>query len=228
VNPSRIVTLFLKATIVLAPWSLKRQLLQHFFGFNLDPTARIGFSWIYPKSLRMAPGSRIGAFTVAVNLDILDLGEHATISRNNWITGFPTGTSSPHFAHQPSRSASFYLGPHASITKGHHIDATNRITIGAFTTIAGYRSQILSHAIDLQYSRQHSKEIIIGEYCFVGSNCVILGGSLLPDYCVLGALSLLNKPLTDSWFVYAGQPAIKRKPIDQASAYFRRKLGSVV
>jgi acetyltransferase-like isoleucine patch superfamily enzyme len=120
------------------------------------------------------------------------------------------------------------LGAHAAITKSHHIDCTNRITIGPFTTIAGYHSQLLTHSIDLQHNRQHSEPITIGAYCFVGSNCVILGGSVLPDQCVLGALSLLNKPFSESWSLYGGQPARRLKPIDANAAYFSRLEGFVV
>ena len=175
----------------------------------------------------MAAGSRIASLSVAVNLDVLDLGECASIGRGNWITGFASGTSSAHFAHQPDRRAELYLGAHAAITKDHHIDATNRITIGPFSTIAGYRSQLLSHAIDLQHNRQHSEPITIGAYCFVGTSCVILGGSVLPDHSVLGALSLLNKSHSESWSLYAGQPARRLKAIDPSAAYFSRSRGFV-
>lgn len=223
----RILSTALKATIVPLPWPLKRPLLQRLFGFQLSPSARIGLAWIYPQTLRMGAGSRIASLTVAVNLDVLDLGERASIARSNWITGFPTGTDSPHFAHQANRRPELLLGAHAAITKHHHIDATNRITIGPFSTIAGYHTQLLSHSIDLHSNRQHSEPITIGTHCFVGSSCVILGGSVLPDHSVLGALSLLNKPFTNSWTLYAGQPARLVKPIDQSAAYFHRSVGYV-
>lgn len=219
---------FLQVLIVLLPWPLKRPLLQWLFGYRLAPSSRIGLAWVYPRQLRMAPGSRIDHLTVAVNLDSIELGEQAIIGRSNWITGFPTGTHSLHFAHQSERRAELQLGAHASITKHHHIDCTNRISIGPFTTIAGYSSQLLSHSIDLQHNRQHSEPIIIGAYCFVGSSCVILGGSVLPDHSVLGALSLLNKPHAASWSLYAGQPAVRRKAIDPSAAYFSRQSGFVV
>jgi acetyltransferase-like isoleucine patch superfamily enzyme len=218
----------LQPLIVLLPWPLKRLLLQRLFGYRLAPSARIGLAWVYPRRLTMAPGARIDHFTVAVNLDSLELGEESSIGRSNWITGFPTGTGSPHFVHQSQRRAVLQLGEHAAITKHHHIDCTNRVSIGPFTTIAGYSSQLLSHAIDLQHNRQHSEPIVIGAYCFVGSNCVILGGSALPDHSVLGALSLLNKAHTESWGLYAGQPAIWRKAINRDAAYFIRKSGFVV
>jgi acetyltransferase-like isoleucine patch superfamily enzyme len=163
-----------------------------------------------------------------VNLESLELGQAASIGRSNWITGFPTSSLSCHFAHQPHRRAELLLGAHAAITKHHHIDATNCITIGPFTTIAGYRSQLLSHSIDLQHNRQHSEPITIGAYCFVGTSCVILGGSTLPDHSVLGALSLLNKEHTEPWGLYAGQPARRLKSIDSNAVYFNRSRGFVV
>jgi acetyltransferase-like isoleucine patch superfamily enzyme len=223
----RLPRMLIQITIAALPWQLKRPLLQRFYGYQLDPTARIGLAWIYPRQLHMAAGSRIDALTVAINLDLLELGEMASIGRGNWITGFPSGTDSPHFAHQPDRRGELLLGDHASITKNHHIDCTNRITIGPYTTIAGYSSQLLSHSIDLYLNRQHSEPISIGAYCFVGSNCVILGGSVLPNFCVLGALSLLNKAYSDTWWLYGGQPARRLKPIDTSAGYFKRSQGFV-
>jgi UDP-3-O-[3-hydroxymyristoyl] glucosamine N-acyltransferase len=225
---ARLPQTLLRITITALPWPLKRLLLQRLFGYQLDPSARIGLAWVYPRRLRMAAGSRIDALTVAINLDLLELGEMASIGRGNWITGFPSGTDSLHFTHQPERCGELLLGDHAAITKNHHIDCTNRVTIGPFTTIAGYHSQLLSHSIDLQHNRQHSEPISIGAYCFVGSNCVILGGSALPDQCVLGALSLLNKPLSETRCLYGGQPARRLKPIDPNAAYFSRSNGFVV
>jgi acetyltransferase-like isoleucine patch superfamily enzyme len=224
---ARLLQMVLRGMVVLLPWPLKRLLLQGVYGYELNPSARIGLSWIYPRRLRMAAGSRIDSLCVAVNLDAIELGEKASIGRGNWITGFPTGTGSPHFAHQQERRAELLLGAHAAITKHHHIDATNRISIGPFTTIAGYRSQLLSHAIDLQHNRQHSEPITIGGHCFVGTSCVILGGSVLPHHCVLGALSLLNKPQVEPWSLYAGQPARRLKAIDSSAAYFSRTRGFV-
>jgi acetyltransferase-like isoleucine patch superfamily enzyme len=225
---ARLGLTLLKASIAALPWPLKRPFLKRLFGYQLDPSARIGLAWVYPRHLRMAAGARIDALTVAIHLDALEMGQMASIGRGNWITGFVTGTDSPHFAHQPNRRAQLLLGDHAAITKNHHIDCTNRITIGPFTTIAGYQTQFLSHSIDLQHNRQHSEPITIGAYCFVGSNCVILGGSELPHHSVLGALSLLNKVHSEPWCLYAGQPARRLKAIQADAAYFCRSQGYVV
>ena len=67
------------------------------------------------------------------------------------------------------------MGESAAITKNHHIDCTNTIEIGAFSTVAGYQTQFLTHSIDVLENRQHSAPIRIGPYTFVGTNSVVLG-----------------------------------------------------
>lgn len=175
----------------------------------------------------MEDGSRIGALCTIIHLDEVVLKAHSRMGRGNWVTGFPSGTRTSHFAHQQDRVSRLVLGEHAAITKDHHIDCTNIIKIGAYTTIAGYRSQLLTHSIDLQVSRQHSEPINIGDYCLVGAEVVILGGARLPSYCVLGAKSLLNKVFDEEWCLYAGIPAAKKGVIPHDAKYFSRETGFV-
>lgn len=216
-----------KIIIIFLPWSLKRCLLSSIFGYKLDPTASIGLAWIFPRKLVMCPYSSIASFTVAVNLDLVHLDSNSRIGRSNWITGFPTGTKSPHFSHQIHRRAELHLGKHSAISKCHHIDCTNCVTIGDFSTIAGYRSQILTHSVDILSNRQDSSSISIGSYVFVGTNCILLGGSCLPSYSVLGALSLLNKSYSEEYSLFAGNPAKKVKSLDADCMYFNRATGFV-
>ncbi len=216
----------LKLLIIFLPWALKRRALGRFFGYRLDPSARIGFAFIYPENLEMKPHSRIDHLNVAVNLTLIYLGEHSTISRGNWITGFPKHQA-PHFAHLPNRAPELVIGRHSAITKNHHIDCTARILIGDFVTIAGYRSQLLTHSINIVENYQDAQSIEIGDYCFVGTNSVILGGAKLPANSVLGAKSLLNKSFDDGFYLYAGVPAkpVKALPVD--AKYFSRAVGFV-
>ena len=216
-----------KALIVALPWRLKRRVLSAFFGYRLAPSARIGVSWVYPKKLLMEEGSRIGPFCAVINLDEVLFKAHSSMGRGNWVTGFPTGTCSPHFAHQKERVSRLVLGEHAAITKNHHIDCTSPVEVGAFTTIAGYQSQFLTHSINLHNCRQEAKPIKIGDYCLVGTNVVVLGGAELPNHSVLGAKSLLNKRQTEAWSLYAGIPAAKKSEIPKTAKYFTRSSGFV-
>ena len=119
------------------------------------------------------------------------------------------------------------LGTHSAITSRHLLDCTNTVSIGPFTTIAGFRSQILTHSIDLAVNRQNSAEVKIGAYCFVGTGCIVLPGASLPDYCVLGAGAVLNQPVSESHTLYAGVPAHAVKKLPADSGYFNRPRGFV-
>lgn len=226
-HPMLYLKLFLRALVVPMPWGLKRRILTFFCGYKLAPSARIGTSWVFPKKLVMEEGSRIGPFCTIIHLDEVFLKAHSSMGRGNWVTGFPTGTGSPHFAHQPERVSRLVLGEHAAITKNHHIDCTSPVEVGSFTTIAGYQSQFLTHSINLGECRQESKPIKIGNYCLVGTNVVVLGGAELPDHSVLGAKSLLNKRQTEEWSLYAGVPATKKSEIPKTAKFFTRTLGFV-
>lgn len=209
------------------PWSLRRRALNSWFHFEIHPTARIGLSWVFPSKLIMEAHALIGHFNVAIHLDCVHMKTQSSIGRGNWITGFPINTSSPHFKHQPTRQSRLVLGDSAAITKNHHIDCTNTIDVGQFATIAGYQSQFLTHSIDVLENRQSSAPIIIGEYTFVGTNSVILGGAILPSFSVLGAKSLLNKAQSEEWSLYGGTPAKKISDIPKTAKYFTREEGFV-
>lgn len=208
------------------PWEIRRSFLEKQFGYTIHSSCRIGVSFIFPTRLIMEEGSRIGNLTMCKNIDLLHLKAHTSIGNGNWITGFPL-RSSRHFAEEKDRQPQLVVGEHSAITHRHLIDCTNSVVIGKFTTMAGFQSQILTHTIDLKENRQTSTPVRIGDYCFVGTNCVLLGGSALPDFCVLGAKSLLNKAFAESHQLYGGVPArsIEKLPADYA--YFRRTEGFV-
>jgi acetyltransferase-like isoleucine patch superfamily enzyme len=212
--------------VVLLPWILRRSVLRLVYGYELHPTARIGWSWIFPQHLRMGAHARIGHLNVAIHLERMELGAHASIERGNWITGFPAGAGR-HFSHVNARDPALVLGAHSAVTKQHHLDCTDRVEIGAFATVAGYGSQFLTHSIDLQRNRQDAAPISIGDYCFVGTAVVILGGARLPARSVLGAKALLNKAFTATGRLYAGVPAEPIQAVDEHAAYFRRTTGFV-
>lgn len=211
----------------LLPWKQRRSFLEKQFGYTLHPTSRIGLAWIFPDRLIMEANAMIGHLTLCKSIALLHLRAHATIGRGNWITGFPQGPS-PHFASERERRPQLILGEHSAVTHRHLIDCTNSVTVGKFTTFAGFRSQILTHTIDLAQNRQVSAPVSIGDYCFIGTNCVLLGGSALPDRCVLAAKSLLNKSFTETHTLYGGVPARAIQQLASDLAYFHRSEGFVV
>ena len=208
------------------PWFLRRVLLQCCCGYCLHPTSWIGLSLVYVDELVMGEYTSIGHLTVCKGLRKLHMGAHSSIGRGNWITGFPAQNKT-FFAHQKDRVPELILGSQSAITHRHIIDCTNAVHIGEFTTLAGYRSQILTHSIDLMDCRQSSAPVRIGDYCFIGTDCVLLGGSALPSYSALGAKSLLNKAYDQTYSLYAGVPAKPVKSLEPEMKYFQREVGFV-
>ena len=192
---------------------------------SLD-TSRIGIAWVFPKQLILNKQARIGHLTVCKGLNLLQLGQHATIGRLNWITATPS-KSKIHFSHQKDRRPELILSDHSAITNRHLIDCTNSVIIGKFSTIAGFYSQVITHSIDLEHCIQSSSPIKIGDYCFIGTNSVLLGGCALPSYSVLGAKSLLNKHYSESYYLYMGVPAKPEKSLSSQLSYFLRSRGYV-
>lgn len=205
---------------VLLPWPLKRAVLEAVWGYDLAPDAFIGLSYVYPGHLQMGPRARIGHLNVCINLGRMVIEEGASLGRSNWVTGHPPDGT--HFRARLDRDPALVLGRNAAVTKHHLIDCTDRVEIGPFTTVAGYRTQVLTHAIDLAEARQDCRPVRIGASCLLGTRATILGGAVLPDFCVLGAGAVLNKAHVEQHTLYAGQPAVARKRLDPDARYFHR------
>ncbi len=210
---------------LLLPWALRRWVLNLACGYHIAPGARMGFSIVACTRLRMEEGARIGHFNVIKGAR-LEMLEKSTIGDFNWISGLPP-ESRRHFLAEPGRDPALCLGRHAALTSRHFLDCSNRIDIGEFSTIAGARSQILTHAIDLANCVQVSAAVSIGRYCFVGTGCVVLKGARLPDCSVLAAGSSLARPFEETFTLYSGVPAAPVKALDRGCAYFSRATGFV-
>ena len=216
----------LRLIVVLLPWPLKRHVLCALYGYELHPTSRIGLAWVFPAKLAMGKNSSIGHLTVCKGMERVALGDHASIGRLNWITAYPLNRP-PHFAHMPDRQPQLIVGEHSAITHRHIIDCTEEVVLGSYATIAGFRSQILTHSIELSECRQHARPVRIGSYTFVGTACTILGGSVVPDFSVVAANALVNKSHEERYRLYAGVPARPVSELDPAMKYFTRTSGFV-
>ena len=210
----------------LLPWTIRRKILVVLLQFDIAATARIGFSIVLSRSLIMGPAARIGHLTVIKRLRRVEISEAARIGNLNWISGMPDGVER-HFTCEVNRNPSLIIERHAAITHRHLIDCTDLVTIGAFSTFAGWGSQILTHAIDLNEGRQSCAPVSIGQYCFIGTRVVILKGGRLPDRSVLAAGSTLAHAMTEPDSVYGGVPALFLRKTKEGAAYFCREIGFV-
>jgi acetyltransferase-like isoleucine patch superfamily enzyme len=219
------IRLLLNGLVVLLPWFFRRKVLERCYGYRFGEKARIGFSWIFPRNLVMGDNACIDHLNVVVHLDRVEMRDHSTVGRGNWITGHEHGSG--RFAHREGRDSALVIGRHSAITKSHIIDCTDSVTIGDFTTIAGYHSQIITHGIDVNGCRQDCKPIEIGNHCLVGTRVICLGGSRLPDRSVLAAGSVLTKEFCEVETLYAGVPARSVKNVSPNAGYFKRDTGYI-
>jgi acetyltransferase-like isoleucine patch superfamily enzyme len=111
----------------------------------------------------------------------------------------------------------FDMQSNTYIANGCVIIANGRIILGKNTIIGPNTTLVSSEHIWSEDSYRNAKskptEIFIENGCWIGANCVCIGGSLLPKGSILAAGGVLNKKHTEINSIYAGTPAIFKKKI---------------
>jgi acetyltransferase-like isoleucine patch superfamily enzyme len=214
--------------MVVLPSRLKGRLGRWLLGWDIHPTAYIGRSVILVGHLAMGPGTSIGPLNVIKDLEELRLGEGASIASRNWITGFPRSAdrSADAFAHSPNRRPSLVLGRHAMITVGHDIDCSDRVDIGEYGSLAGFRCTVLTHSLNLVRDRFVTGPVEIGAHAAVMSGVTLLSGTKVPARSVVSAGSVVNTPLTEELTFYSGNPAAAVRTLPETLGFFHRGEGA--
>lgn len=152
-------------------------------------------------------------FTIKGNNNTIIIGNHCIISKTNfWVLG-----------------------------NGNKIEIGDKTTVGRnteFATLEGTNITIgqdcmFSHDILVRTSDSHSivnekgerinksKDINIGNHCWIGLQCLILKGSSIADNSILAARSMLNKQFEEEGCIIGGAPA---KLLKQHINWDRKKL----
>ena len=92
---------------------------------------------------------------------------------------------------------------------GCYIHAVNKIYIGDYTFI-GPNVGIMSGNHNLNDLRKQTlnKPIIIGKYCWLGMNSMILPDVELGDFTIVGAGAIVTKSFQDGYCIIGGNPAV--------------------
>lgn len=221
-----IISLGFFAGLALMPNAIKRRIYNAFLGTEIHSTARIGFSYVRARKIKMGPYSRIGHLNIIRNLELLDLGEMALIGSLNTVNALPL-SDNRHFTDEVHRLPALILEEHSDIVGRNYFDCSHTIRIGHHTIIAGSGSAFFTHGINIEQNKQEAKPVTIGSYAMIGSRCVVVKGASLPDCSVLGANSTLSKAFEQPYRLYSGVPAMPVKELNPASQYFHRKIGYV-
>jgi len=216
----------LAAIIAILPRKLKPFFYKVLLGYSIHPTASIGVSLIVVENCRIDENARIGSFNVVKDLSDFRVGENSIIGSFNWISGFPLSRDD-YFIDSFDRIPALMVGRHSAITSRHIIDCTDSVTIGDFSTVGGFRSQILTHAINFERNIQTAAPVMIGSYSFLSTCCVVLKGTVIGDYVVVGANSTARGVLHSPYSLYVGAPAKRTGEFPSDAGYFLRKNGVV-
>ena len=226
--------IFVQILMMVLPQSIRRFLYKRLFGFKIHHTARIGFSLVLCDELVMEEHSYISHFTIIKPIDRLIMYPYARIGSLNFITGYNTKKNGfakriGFYKHVNDRKCELVLKEDAAITSRHFIDCNGGVYMGEHSLLAGIRSTILSHAIDFKNCRQDALPVVIGSNTFIGTGCILLKGTVVPDFSIVGAGAVLNKSYTESFKVYGGVPAKVVKDIsNEYSTFFSRPSGDVI
>lgn len=194
-------------------------------GYRIAKDASVGIALIAVAQADLDAGARIGHFTIVRNLERLSLAPKARIGTFNWIFGMLPSTR--YFTDEPDRLSALIMEEDASLTSRHIVDCTNTVTLGAFSTVAGFYSQLLTHGIDVATNRQTSAPICVGRHAMIGTRVILLKGARVPDRAVVGAGSVFRGAPDGSGGLWSGVPATRVRAIDENGAYFTRTMGHV-
>lgn len=218
--------IFVQLFFLPFPWIIRKIVLTTILNVKFEKGAKIGYSVFLARKSVLRENSIIKNFTFVNEIDFFEMGAFSKIGNRNWITGSSSELQKGYGA-SPNRKCEFIIGEHTRITAHHHFDCNGGVYIGDFSTIAGNRSQILTHSIDIKSSTQTANSVQIGDYCFIGTGCILLMNSSIPSYSVLGAGSTIVKPFDKKYSLYAGNPAKFIKDLDKDYKYFKRQHGNV-
>jgi acetyltransferase-like isoleucine patch superfamily enzyme len=218
-NASRAFRLGVALATIWLPWPARRVLYRRVLHWVIDSGASIGISLVDARQLHLGHGARIGHFNVIRQIEAVDIGADAIIGQWNWITASPELIS---------RNGGYLIvGRDSAITSRHYIDCSGGVRIGDHTTIAGVRSVVLSHQIDVDQNIQSVDPVEIGSYVLLSSNVCVTPGSRIPSSCVIAMGAVVVGKLDSEGALYAGVPAtLKRRGLENG-AYFARTEGVV-
>jgi acetyltransferase-like isoleucine patch superfamily enzyme len=212
----RIIGLLVTAIL---PGILKRPVYRICFGYQIGDNVKIGLAFLDCAKLAIADHARIShgvaflrcgdveigkhAIIGLLNLfrggDRISLGDYSLVIRQNIINAIPDNdcTNNP--------DPSFYLGYGSVVTAEHRIDFTDRVSIGRCSIFGGRNSTIWTH------NRRTGKPVEIGNHCYIGSEIRMAPGAKIPDCCIVGLGSVVTNAHSESYSLFAGVPAKKRR-----------------
>jgi acetyltransferase-like isoleucine patch superfamily enzyme len=220
-----LVMTLIRTWVWMLPAGKSKNKLLRLCGHEVAPSARIGpLLAVKVGRAVIGEGATIAPLNIFRSLRLLELGAGATMGSFNTISAHPG-----YQALNPE-VGTFVMGEGAIVTSRHNIDCSGKVRIGAMSAIAGQRTTILSHEIDLGVNVQSAGQVVIGERAVVLTNSLVLKGAILPPFSLLTANSTLarTRQLEPTPGIYSGSPAVfvRSNPVDDGQSWFERTESS--
>jgi carbonic anhydrase/acetyltransferase-like protein (isoleucine patch superfamily) len=217
----RRLRLALLAAIAVLPGLLKRPLYRMCFGYRIGRGVRIGLTILDAQEVDLGDGTEIGHLNLITRVGRLvagksvrvgtlniirggervELGDYAEVMRLNVLNAIPDHdcTTSP--------VSRLEIGAGAVVVSGHRIDFTDRVTLGRNVIVGGRNSSLWTH------NRQQTAPIVIGDFCYLGSEVRLAPGARLAERSILGLGSVLASAIDTPGCLVGGVPAKVIRPL---------------
>ncbi|WP_346817710.1 acyltransferase [Bacillus paramobilis] len=114
-------------------------------------------------------------------------------------------------------SGNVKIGINSSVgaTPGCYIQGIGEVIIGDYTILAPNVGIISSNHDLYDYRVHHKEKVIIGNYCWIGMNAVVLPGVVLGNHTIVAAGAVVTKSFEEGYCVIGGNPAKIIKILDR-------------
>lgn len=133
-----------------------------------------------------------------------------------WPTHFTSVISCP-------QNIEIGIGAAPGLSPNCYIQGKSGIKLGDYSLV-GPGVGIISSNHDIYDISSHksSTGVVIGSYCWIGMNAVVLPGVRLGDHTIVAAGAIVTKPFPDGYCVLGGNPAKVIKSLDRKTVCNRR------
>jgi UDP-3-O-[3-hydroxymyristoyl] glucosamine N-acyltransferase len=205
----------LLAAVAILPGVLKKPLYRSLFGYRIGRGVRIGLVLLDAGEVDLGEGTEIGHLNLVLRVGRFVTGQHVRIGSLNIVRGgeevrlgdyaevmrLNVLNAIPDHDCTTSPVSRLEIGAGAVIVSGHRVDFTDRVTIGRNVILGGRNSSLWTH------NRQQTAPIVIGDFCYVGSEVRLAPGARLPERSILALGSVLAGAIETPGSLVGGVPA---------------------
>lgn len=200
-------------------WMLRR------LGYRIGHDVTIGPTLVVSCGrFDVADGVRIGIGNIFRRTNRVEIGARSAIGNLNFIS------ASPEYQAFDARAGVLCMGTESAMTNRHYLDCSGIIELRSRSMLAGIRSTLQSHEIDIVTNRTTVGTIVIGANTFVGTTCLLLKNARIPENSCVAAGSVVLATRPDEHLapgLYAGAPARWKSELPQCAWWSRTSIHTI-